>query len=68
MPRRTRSRFKRFTGALPQFSGPEARRYLVAVAWVLAAGGMIAAWVIGVPRLEAYASGLGDGQIEIRWR
>ncbi len=43
---------------LPQWdlSWAAARGTLVAVVWVLAVGGIVTAWVLGTPRLEAYAS------------
>lgn len=45
--------------ALPSVSLPDwnaTRTGLVVGAWVVAAGAVAAAWVLGVPRLEAYAS------------
>ena len=45
-----------------------ARSALAAAGWVLAAGGLVAAWVLGVPRLEAYASARqAAGEIEVRF-
>lgn len=42
---------------LPQWnaSWPSALRVSKAAVWVVAAGGFVVAWVLGVPRLEAYA-------------
>jgi len=43
---------------LPQWNvpWPSARRAVTTTGWVLAAGGLVTAWVFGVPRLEAYAA------------
>ena len=43
---------------LPQWdlSWATSRGTLVAVIWVLGAGGLVTAWVLGTPRLESYAS------------
>lgn len=43
---------------LPQWdlSWATSRSTLVAVIWVLGAGGLVTAWVLGTPRLESYAS------------
>jgi hypothetical protein len=39
----------------------------IVAAWVVAAGGLIAAWVLGVPRLEAYAvDHQQTGAVEVR--
>ena len=43
------------------------RGALVAVVWVLGAGGLVTAWVLGTPRLEAYASAhQADGDVVVR--
>ncbi len=54
---------------LPQWnvSWPSARRASSTAVWVVAAGGLVAAWVAGVPRLEAYAvDHQRAGPIEVR--
>ena len=45
-----------------------ARRALVVATWVLVGGVFVAAWVLGVPRLEAYASAQQwHGEVEVRF-
>ncbi len=54
---------------LPQWdlSWATSRGTLVAVVWVLSAGGLVTAWVLGTPRLEAYASAhQADGDVVVR--
>jgi hypothetical protein len=50
------------------FNWITARRALVMATWGLGAGGLIAAWALGVPRLEAYASAQQwHGEVEVRF-
>jgi hypothetical protein len=57
MRKRKQSRRKR-AWKLPEldFEWLDARKVLVVAAWALGAGGLVSAWVLGVPRLEAYAA------------
>jgi hypothetical protein len=69
-PARTRSRRKR-RWRLPDFDfdldPAMMRRALVVGAWGIVAGGLVAAWALGVPRLEAYASAQqGREPVEVR--
>lgn len=57
---------------LPALSLPKwdaVRTTSVALGWVIAAGALVVAWVLGVPRLEAYASARrAPDQIHVRFR
>jgi hypothetical protein len=52
LSRRKASKRERATSAARSMNWPAIQRWLNAVAWVLAAGGIGAGWVYGVPRFE----------------
>jgi hypothetical protein len=69
MARRNRPKRKR-GWSMPEFGVDwgKGRRALIVATWVLGAGGLAAAWVLGVPRLEAYASAQPwPDQVEVRY-
>lgn len=41
---------------MPDVSGLPLRRAMTIAGWIMAAGGLVTAWIMGVPRLERYAS------------
>jgi len=66
---RRKSRKRWTLPELPQWnvSWPSARRASIAAVWIAGTGGLVAAWVLGVPRLEAYAvDHQRTGSVEVR--
>ena len=52
----------------PRLPWPRGGGALVATAWAAGAAGLAVAWVMGVPRLEAYASGRHEeGEVTVRF-
>lgn len=67
MAGRRKSRSKR-RWTLPEIDWVSAGRALVGSAWLAGLGGVVGAWIICVPRLEAYASSRRPaGELEVRF-